>query len=220
MINDPLVKKLLASVVEEEYKSNLEKRFREEFPDEEPPENIYSIINALQLPQEDITEIVENIKETVEKTMIPIIEALTNGITTDEEIANKTGIKLNIVRKILYKFYDLGIANYKRSKDPETQWYTYSWKFEETELINQIIKSSEKEIEDLTKQLEQEENNMFFACPYCHLRLTFDEASEKEFWCSCGEDLVFQDNTEIIENIKKNIDKNKKDLKKFQKKVK
>lgn len=220
MINNPLVKKLLASVVEEEYKSNLEKRFREEFPDEEPPENIYSIINALQLPQEDINEIVENIKETVEKTMIPIIDALTNGITTDEEIANKTGIKLNIVRKILYKFYDLGIANYKRSKDPETQWYTYSWKFEETELINQIIKNSEKEIEDLTRQLEQEENNMFFECPYCHLRLTFDEASEKEFWCSCGEDLVFQDNTEIIENIKKNIDKNKKDLKKFQKKVK
>ena len=61
---------------------------------------------------------------------------------------------------------------------------------------------------------------MFFACPYCHLRLTFDEASEKEFWCSCGEDLVFQDNSEIIENIKENIKKTKKDLKKFQKKVK
>ena len=220
MINDPLVKKLLASVVEEEYKTNLEKRFKEEFPDEEPPESIYSIISALQLPQEDVKEIVDDIKNTVEKTMIPIIEALTNGITTDEEIANETKIKLNIVRKILYKFYDLGIANYKRSKDPETQWYTYSWTFEEEELANQIIKNSEKEIVELNRQLEQEENNMFFVCPYCHLRLTFDEASEKEFWCSCGEDLTFQDNSEIIKNIKKNIKNSEKDLKKFQKKVK
>ena len=69
MIDDPLVKQLLTTVVEDE--SNL-----------------------------------------------PIVEALNDGIETDEEIANKTGIKLNIVRKILYRLYDMGIASYKRSKDP------------------------------------------------------------------------------------------------------
>ena len=54
MINDPLVKQLLTSIVEDE--SNL-----------------------------------------------PIVQALNDGIETDEEIANETGIKLNIVRKILYR---------------------------------------------------------------------------------------------------------------------
>ena len=39
-----------------------------------------------------------------------IIQCLIDGISTDEEIAEKTGIRLNIVRKILYKLYDEGLA--------------------------------------------------------------------------------------------------------------
>ncbi|MGZ4857719.1 MAG: transcription factor E, partial [Methanobacteriaceae archaeon] len=58
-----------------------------------------------------------------EENSIPIIQCLLNGKTTDEEIAEATEIRLNIVRKILYKLYDAGVASYKRSKDPETQWY-------------------------------------------------------------------------------------------------
>ena len=61
-----------------------------------------------------------------------------------KQLLKKTGIKLNIVRKILYKLYDIGLATYKRSKDPETQWFTYSWKFEEQEVINHIKKDSEE----------------------------------------------------------------------------
>ena len=129
MINDPLVKQLLTSIVEDE--SNL-----------------------------------------------PIVQALNDGIETDEEIANETGIKLNIVRKILYRLYDMGIASYKRSKDPETQWFTYSWKFEKEEIINRIIKDSENYLNMLNEELYHEENNMFFICPQGHVRLDFDEASE------------------------------------------
>ena len=157
MINDPLVKQLLTSIVEDE--SNL-----------------------------------------------PIVEALNDGIETDEEIANETGIKLNIVRKILYKLYDMGIASYKRSKDPDTQWFTYSWKFEKDEIINRIIKDSENYLAMLNEELEREENNMFFICPLGHVRLDFDEASDYEFLCpACGEELEFQDNAETIEQIKEDI---------------
>ena len=84
-----------------------------------------------------LTNVVED------ESNLPIVEALNEGIETDEQIAEKTGIKLNIVRKILYKLYDMGLASYKRSKDPETQWFTYSWKFEKEEVINRIIKDSE-----------------------------------------------------------------------------
>ncbi len=157
MINDPLVKQLLTSIVEDE--SNL-----------------------------------------------PIVEALNDGIETDEEIANETGIKLNIVRKILYRLYDMGIASYKRSKDPETQWFTYSWKFEKDEIINRIIKDSENYLAMLNEELDREENNMFFICPQGHVRLDFDEASDYEFLCpACGEELEFQDNAETIEQIKEDI---------------
>lgn len=151
-----------------------------------------------------VKQLLTNVVESEDN--LPIVEALNDGIETDEEIANKTGIKLNIVRKILYKLYDMGLASYKRSKDPETQWFTYSWKFEKEEVINRIIKDSENYLAMLNEELEREENNMFFICPEGHVRLDFDDASDYEFLCpACGEELEFQDNTQIIEQIKEDI---------------
>ena len=147
-----------------------------------------------------LTNVVED------ESNLPIVEALDKGIETDEEIANETGIKLNIVRKILYKLYDLGLASYKRSKDPETQWFTYSWKFEKDEVINHIKKDSQDYLEMLNDELEREENNMFFLCPQGHVRLDFDESSDYEFMCPvCGEELEFQDNADNIKQIKEDI---------------
>ena len=141
-----------------------------------------------------------------DESNLPIVEALNDGVDTDEEIAKKTGIKLNIVRKILYKLYDLGLASYKRSKDPETQWFTYSWKFEKDEVINRIQKDSEQYLKMLNEELEREENNMFFICPQGHVRFDFDEASDYEFLCPvCMEELEFQDNAENIKQIKEDL---------------
>ena len=151
-----------------------------------------------------VKQLLTNVVETEDN--LPIIEALNDGIDTDEEIANKTGIKLNIVRKILYRLYDMGLASYKRSKDPETQWFTYSWKFEKEEVINRIMKDSENYLSMLNEELEREENNMFFMCPQGHYRLDFNEASDYEFLCpSCGEELEFEDNAAIIEQLKEDI---------------
>ncbi|MBR2665391.1 MAG: transcription factor E [Methanobrevibacter sp.] len=218
MINNPLVKKSLSQIVEKEHEDNLKKRYREYYGGE-TPEGIDNLIRALELPQEDIQFIADNIRETVEETIIPIINALDEGIETDEEIAEKTGIKLNIVRKILYKLYDLKIANYKRSKDPETQWFTYSWKFDKEELINQINKESESELKALNDRLAYEENNMFFICPEGHVRYNFDEASDEEFLCVCGEELQFQDNSDMIDQLKENIKMVESDLDSFNKSI-
>lgn len=220
MINNPLVKKLLSKIVEKEHEENLKKIFKEQYPNEETPEGIDTLIIALNLSQENVQEIAKDIQETVENTIIPIINALMDGIETDEEIANKTGIKLNIVRKILYKLYDLKIANYTRSKDPETQWFTYSWKFDENELVNKINASSEEELKELNEKLEYEENNMFFVCPHGHVRYNFDQASDEEFLCVCNEELEFQDNSEIVKQIKKDIKLTKSDLNAFNKSLK
>ena len=147
-----------------------------------------------------LTEIVQD------EENLPIIKCLEDGISTDEEIAEKTEIRLNIVRKVLYKLYDAGLASYKRSKDPETQWFTYNWIFERDEVNKQIKDNSEKTIKHLKKILEEEENNMFFICPDGHTRFDFETATYYGFICpECGEEVVFQDNQEIIERIKEEI---------------
>ena len=83
-----------------------------------------------------------------------------------------------------------------------------------------IIKTNcEEKISKLNEELLKEENNMFFVCPEGHLRCTFDEASDEDFFCVCGEELVFQDNSEIIKNIKKEIKQTETELESFLKKV-
>ena len=110
----------------------------------------------------------------------------------------------------------MGLASYKRSKDPETQWFTYTWKFERDEVINHIIKDSEDYLKMLSEELEHEENNMFFICTNCNLRLDFDESSDYEFLCpECDGELEFQDNTKIIEQIKEDIEMVESNFKSF-----
>ena len=57
----------------------------------------------------------QSIGEDDLKNVKAIIQALINGSETDEEIHEKTEIKLNTVRKLLYKLHDASIANYKRN---------------------------------------------------------------------------------------------------------
>lgn len=137
---------------------------------------------------------------------LPIVKCLMDGVDTDEEIAEKTEIRLNIVRKILYKLYDEGLASYKRSKDPETQWYTYAWVFETDEVEKQLRSRSLSMIANLESMLENEENNMFFTCSENHMRFDFEQASILDFLCpECGEEIKFEDNAKIVTKIKDEI---------------
>ena len=119
-----------------------------------------------------------------------IIQCLIDGISTDEEIAEKTGIRLNIVRKILYKLYDEGLASYRRDKDKETQWYTYDWKFKVDEVEKLKEKRNEEDLAQLKAMLDEEENNI----------------PRVEFLCpECDAELVHDDNQDIIDDLKRRI---------------
>jgi len=59
---------------------------------------------ALALGEEDAVKLIEHLKGIEE--------------ITDDEIANKTGIRLNSVRKILYKLYDHSLVSLRRTRDP------------------------------------------------------------------------------------------------------
>ena len=61
--------------------------------------------------------------------------------TIDLEISEETEIKLTIVRRILYKLHDAGIATCKKAKDPKTNWDMYVWNLEEVNILNGITKN-------------------------------------------------------------------------------
>ena len=58
---------------------------------------------------------------------------------TDDELANKTGIRLNFVRKILYKLYDHSIVSLRRSRDQNTGWFIFHWKLQPDQIEGFIL---------------------------------------------------------------------------------
>ena len=76
----------------------------------------------------------KTIGELDDSTSTDILSIL-NGTeeVTDEQLAEKSGMRLNVVRKILYKLYDNRLASYRRVRDKNTGWFVYFWKLNRSE---------------------------------------------------------------------------------------
>jgi len=160
---------------------------------------IYVGMELLNSESKDITDedITENIKEHIEGTDI------------DFEPDDTEILKLNTVRKTLYKLYSEKIAQFRRIRDKSTGWFIYYW-WHEFDLLEEIILEKKKLIESkLRDRLEFEQNNYFFICINCedsNIKYNFEEAFELNFRCpNCGGSLEAQDNQAIIEFLKNKI---------------
>lgn len=133
---------------------------------------------------------------------------------TDDEIANKTGIRLNNVRKILYKLYDHSLVSLRRTRDPKTGWFIFHWKLQTDQLEGFILSQKRRVFEKLNIRLEYEKNHDFYYCntPGC-IRITFEEAVELVFRCpTCGKPLMHYSNEKIVQILTKKLEQLRKEL--------
>ena len=120
---------------------------------------------------------------------------------TDEEIASSTGLRINMVRKVLYELFGKALITGIRVKDERKGWFVYRWRSRRDEVENFIENQKKKISERLQQRLDFENLSDFYHCGNddCS-RVTFEDALEQFFKCpSCGQ----------IVNLKKN-DKAKK----------
>ncbi len=165
---------------------------------------IYVGKELLNSESEDITDedITENIKDRIAGTDI------------DFEPDDSETLKLNTVRKTLYKLYSEKLAQFRRIRDKSTGWFIYYW-WHEFDLLEEIIIEKKKLTDTkLRDRLQFEENNYFFICKNCkdsNIKYNFEEAFELNFRCpECGGPLEAQDNQAIIEFLKNKIVLNQK----------
>ena len=128
--------------------------------------------------------------------------------TTDEEISNKTEIRLNEVRKTLYRLYDYSLVTCERLRDEKTGWFIFYWKLQADQAEGFIQNQKRKILEKLESRLDHELNHTFYSCltEGCE-RVTFEDAMETFFRCQkCGKLLQHTDNSKITERLKKKID--------------
>jgi len=132
----------------------------------------------------------------------------------DIDIVDQTEIRLNTVRKTLYRLYDHSLVALRRSRDKETGWFIFHWRLQPDQLEGFIFNQKRRVLEKLETRLRYEKNHEFYSCktPGCK-RFPFEEAFEVLFRCpTCNKPMSYVINNKIIETITRKINQIKKEL--------
>ena len=133
---------------------------------------------------------------------------------TDEEIASSTGLRINMVRKVLYDLFGKSLITGIRVKDERKGWFVYRWRSRRDEVENFIENQKKKISERLQHRLDYENSSEFYHCGNVDCpRITFENALEAMFKCpSCGKILNLKKNEKSKKAYAKKIDKIKNDM--------
>jgi len=140
---------------------------------------------------------------------VRVVEVL-KGVheVTDNEIADKTQIRLNIVRKALYSLYDHSLVALRQSRDKETGWFIFNWRLQPDQLESFILNQKRRVLEKLETRLKYEKGHEFYTCqtPGCK-RFPFAEAFEFLFKCPvCNKPMMHINNDRIVEALSRKIE--------------
>jgi len=143
---------------------------------------------------EDAVRVVEALKEVHE--------------ITDNEIADKTQIRLNIVRKTLYRLYDHSLVAIRQSRDKETGWFIFNWRLQPDQLEGFILNQKRRVLEKLETRLEYEKSHEFYTCQTSSCkRFPFAEAFELLFKCPvCNKPMMYINNDLIVKILTRKIE--------------
>jgi transcription initiation factor TFIIE subunit alpha len=133
---------------------------------------------------------------------------------TDIQIVDQTEIRLNTVRKTLYRLYDHSLVALRQSRDKETGWFVYHWRLQPDQLGGFVFNQKRRVLEKLETRLEYEKSHEFYCCktPGCK-RFPFEEAFELLFKCpACDRSMVHVNNGHIIEVLTRKIEQIKREL--------
>jgi len=157
----------------------------------------------------------EVVAEVAGEDVVPLVKALYNRKNVSEfKLAERVGKEINQARNMLYRLYHVNLVSFIRRKDKKKGWYIYYWTFK-TEGIQPLLKTiRKKQLDKLKNRLKKETGSQFYICSNRCARLDFERATEFEFKCpECGELVNQEDNTQRINNLKKEIKKIEKELK-------
>ncbi|HIP85691.1 MAG TPA: transcription factor, partial [Pyrodictium sp.] len=113
---------------------------------------------------------------------------------SEELIAEKTGLRLNSVRRALNLLLEKKFVTYRRARDPDKQRNIFFWKVDVIGLHSTFVSRKRMVLERLKYKLEQESATTYYVCPLDNTRYTLEEALEHDFTCPrCGSPLVIDE---------------------------
>lgn len=135
-----------------------------------------------------------------------VANVLSGKELTDDEVANQMGIRINLVRRILYELYENRLANYRRVRDENSGWYIYYWQLDPERALGYVNTNQRQLLQKLEEQLELEKNTIYFSCNNECPKMPFEQATENDFKCpKCGRKLESYDNSNVITSLEQRI---------------
>ena len=128
-------------------------------------------------------------------------------------IAKKLDNNINQTRNLLYRLSEHGLVSSTRKKDKKKGWYTYFWKLEALKALEFLKEILRKRIDQTSHQIQSREIKTFYICEKCNIEHNEENALIHDFTCSeCGSIFVLRDNTKIIKELRKNLEKQQREL--------
>jgi transcription initiation factor TFIIE subunit alpha len=148
-------------------------------------------------------EVINALAKVAGANSLDIVGELSEESEMDEfSLAERLGMDVKTVRKILYKLYDNRLVKFRRIKDQETGWYIYLWKFYDDKLETLVARLRREQASNIRTRLDYEKDHQFFICEHGCTRTTFEHAMEGGFVCRhCGSKLEFVDNSKIVKQL-------------------
>ncbi len=128
-------------------------------------------------------------------------------------IAKRLDLTINQTRNILYKISDHGLVSFIRKKDKKKGWYTYFWKLEILKCLEFLKADIMKKMDQIYHQIKSRETKEFYVCNRCNIEFNEENALIHDFTCNeCGEIMSRKDNTHVIKEYNRELDKLRKEL--------
>jgi len=158
-----------------------------------------------------LKKVVEN---TAGEQAVKIVDLLHNKKDINEFlIAKKLNLTINQTRNLIYRLSHLGIISSIRKKDKRKGWYIYYWTLNIMKSLEVLQTTLTTEINNLKHQMDKKKTERFYKCKICGREANEENALGTNFICSeCGEVYELADNTHLILDIEKKIEKLQKEL--------
>lgn len=128
--------------------------------------------------------------------------------STDEEIASSTGLRINMVRKVLYGLFGKSLITGIRVKDERKGWFVYRWRTRRGEVEMFIEGQKRRIVERLQQRLDYENSTQFYHCGNAGCpRVTFEDTLDDMFKCmNCGGVMNLKKNDLVKKALAKKIE--------------
>ena len=139
-----------------------------------------------------------------------VVKILKNGMT-DDKISKKLKLDVNATRAILNKLHYIGVIDYDKEKEKNSNWYTFTWFLRKERIAELLAEKYRDELLELQKKLSFEQSYTFFKCKSngttnCK-KLPFELACEYNFKCpDCGNVMDSFENLEETSGLQKKIE--------------